>query len=218
LLLLLPLPFYAWSIAYGSVPVHVSTWWPFVAFNSRYGLQLLPMFAVAVGLLMANILLWGGARHRGKVVAVMLALIVASYASVWRAGAQCFVEAQKNWKQRSSMNSALERVLTRLPERSMYLMDLSEHVGIFEETGIPLKQVINNENHRIWVHPSDPQGLWERTLADPSRYVDYVLAFDGDQVDQHVNRAELTELIQFHSTGQAPGHLFMTKRATNQSR
>jgi hypothetical protein len=219
LLLWLPVPFYACSIAYGSVPVHVATWWPFVAFNARYGLQLLPMLSVSAGILMAGVvLLASGGRHSGKITALMMALIAASYASVWKTGAQCFLEAQKNWQVRSPMNSAIERVVTRLPDHSMYLMDLSEHVGIFEQAGIPLKQVINNENHRIWVRPSDPQGLWESALADPARYVDYVVAFDGDQVDQHVNRSGLSELIQFHSTSQAPGHLFATKKATNQSR
>ena len=51
LLLWAPLPFYAFSIAYGSVPVHVYTWWPFATFNQRYGLQLLPMLAASAGVL-----------------------------------------------------------------------------------------------------------------------------------------------------------------------
>ena len=56
-LLWIPLPFYALSIAYGSVPVHVYTWWPFATFNQRYGLQLLPMFAVSTGVLAASVFL-----------------------------------------------------------------------------------------------------------------------------------------------------------------
>jgi hypothetical protein len=51
LLLWVPQVFYALSIAYGSVPIHVHTWWPFATFNQRYGLQLLPMFAVSIGVL-----------------------------------------------------------------------------------------------------------------------------------------------------------------------
>src|SRR5208282_2716338 len=50
LLLWAPLPFYALSIAYGSVPLFVPTWWPFSQYNVRYGLQLLPAFAVFVPL------------------------------------------------------------------------------------------------------------------------------------------------------------------------
>src|SRR5271163_4307298 len=50
LLLWVPLPFYALSIAYGSVPIFVPVWWPFSQYNLRYGLQLLPAFAVFVPL------------------------------------------------------------------------------------------------------------------------------------------------------------------------
>ena len=57
LLLWVPLVFYALSIAYGSVPIHVHTWWPFATFNQRYGLQLLPMFAVSAGVLAASVFL-----------------------------------------------------------------------------------------------------------------------------------------------------------------
>ena len=67
LLLWVPLLFYAFSIAYGSVPLHVYTWWPFATFNQRYGLQLLPMFAVSAGVLAASVFLLGaGGRHKGK--------------------------------------------------------------------------------------------------------------------------------------------------------
>ena len=85
LLLWVPLLFYALSIAYGSVPIHVYTWWPFATFNQRYGLQLLPMFSVSAGVLAAFVFLLGAGRHRGKLVAVVLGLIVVSYASVWKA-------------------------------------------------------------------------------------------------------------------------------------
>ncbi len=61
-LLWLPLAFYAYSIAYGSVPIHVQTWWPFATFNQRYGLQLLPMFAVSAGVLTASVFLLGARR------------------------------------------------------------------------------------------------------------------------------------------------------------
>ena len=50
LLLWVPLPFYALSVAYGSVPIFVPQWWPFSLYNVRYGLQLLPAFAVFVPL------------------------------------------------------------------------------------------------------------------------------------------------------------------------
>src|ERR1039457_6983857 len=141
LLLWVPLVFYSFSIAYGSVPLHVYTWWPFATFNQRYGLQLLPMFAVSTGVLAASIFLLGaGGRHKGKMVAVILALVVGSYVSVWKAEPQCLAEARRNWVIRNPLNSAVQRVLARLPKNSRFLMDISEHVGVMEQAGIPLRQ------------------------------------------------------------------------------
>ena len=219
LLLWLPLVFYAFSIAYGSVPLHVYTWWPFAAFNQRYGLQLLPMFAVSTGVLTASVFLLGAAgRHGGKLVAVMLALMLVSYASVWKAEPQCLKEARRNWEIRHTLNSAVQRVVEELPRNSRFLMDISEHVGIMEQAGIPLRQVVNNENHRPWKRPSDPEGLWERALADPPRYVDFVIAFDGDAVDQGANLGNLTMLAEIHATRQPHARIYAARSAPNQPR
>jgi hypothetical protein len=213
LLLWVPLVFYALSIAYGSVPIHVHTWWPFATFNQRYGLQLLPMFAVSTGVLTASVfllreLLGTPGRHGGKLVAAMLALVVVSYASVWKAEPQCLKEARRNWEIRNPLESAVERIIGTLPGNSRFLMELGEHVGVMQQLGIPLRQVVNNENHRPWKRPSDPEGLWERALADPPRYVDFVIAFDGDAVDQHANKINLTELAEVHATGQPRARIF----------
>jgi hypothetical protein len=219
LLLWVSLVFYALSIAYGSVPLHVYTWWPFATFNQRYGLQLLPMFAVSTGVLTASVFLLGaGGRHGGKLVAAMLALVVVSYASVWKAEPQCLKEARRNWEIRNPLDSAVERVIGRLPRNSRFLMELGEHVGVMQQLGIPLRQVVNNENHRPWKRPSDPEGLWERALADPTRYVDFVIAFDGDAVDQRANKTNLTELTEIHATGQPRARIYAAHSAPNQSR
>jgi hypothetical protein len=219
LLLWVPLPFYAFSIAYGSVPLHVHTWWPFATFNQRYGLQLLPMFAVSTGVLTASVSLFGAsARHIWKPAVSVLALMVVSYVSVWRAEPQCLKEARRNWDIRHTLNSAVQRVVERLPRNSRFLMDLGEHVGVMEQAGIPLRQVVNNENHRPWKRPTDPEGLWERALADPPRYVDFVIAFDGDPVDLGANRSNLTVLAEIHATGQPHARIYATRNVTNQSR
>ncbi len=49
LLLWLPIPFYAYSVAYGSVPIFLPVWWPHSFYNTRYGLELLPAFALGLG-------------------------------------------------------------------------------------------------------------------------------------------------------------------------
>jgi len=212
-----PLPFYALSIAYGSVPLHVQTWWPFVAFNQRYGLQMLPMFAVSAGLMVGSAALVLG-RHTAKITAAIAALIALSYVSVWALGPQCFQEAQKNWDFRHNLNSAVQRAVEALPPNSVFLMDLSEHVGLMEQAGIPLRRVVNSQNHRTWKYPSDPEGLWERALADPAHNVDYVITFDGDAVDRAVNRDNLNLLMEIHVTGQPHARLYAARTSPNQSR
>ncbi|HKB99526.1 MAG TPA: hypothetical protein VKD23_12125 [Terriglobales bacterium] len=217
LLLWVPLGFYALSIAYGSVPIHVHTWWPFATFNQRYGLQLLPMFAVSIGLLTGLIcLVRASGRHGGKLAPVTFAFVVLSYASVWKVEPQCLKEARRNWEIRNTLNSAVEQVIGRLPRNSRFLMELGEHVGVMQQAAIPLRQVVNNENHRPWKRPSDPEGLWERALADPPRYADFVIAFDGDAVDQRANKINLTELTEIHATGQPRARIYAAHSAPNQ--
>ena len=46
LLLWVPLAFYVYSIAYGSVPIFIPQLWPHSYYNSRYGLELLPALAL----------------------------------------------------------------------------------------------------------------------------------------------------------------------------
>ncbi|HEX7893776.1 MAG TPA: phospholipid carrier-dependent glycosyltransferase, partial [Terriglobales bacterium] len=50
LLLWVPVPFYMLSIAYSGVPIFIPVWWPFSYYNVRYGVELLPAFAVLTAL------------------------------------------------------------------------------------------------------------------------------------------------------------------------
>ena len=90
-------------------------------------------------------------------------------------------------------------------------MYAGDHVGALERAGIPLSHTINEGNHRVWIQPTDPQGLWERALADPAKYADYVLAFEGDPVWQAVHNEHLRELVDIHVTGQAPAILYRAR-------
>src|SRR5258708_20733257 len=51
LLLLVPLPFYVQSMAYGAVPLYVPTLFPNTYYNLRYGLEMLPALAVFTSLI-----------------------------------------------------------------------------------------------------------------------------------------------------------------------
>jgi hypothetical protein len=221
LLLWVPIPFYALSIAYGSVPIFVPTWWPFSEYNVRYGLQLLPAFAVFVPLAISFLL-----RVAAKLPQVPISwrpwsapatfLVVlffgsASYAAIWRVNPICYQEADVNMRGRVALDRQLGKWLEELPPNSTLLMYLGEHVGALEQVGIPLRRTINEGNHRVWKQPLDPDGLWERALADPAAYADYAVGFEGDPVWTAAHAHHLTALVEIHTTGQPPAAIFQAR-------
>jgi hypothetical protein len=205
LLLWTPVPFYMLSIAYSGVPVYVPSWWPFSYYNVRYGLELLPAFAVFVPL--AGYYLLGLARSRPSEVIAVLATVMfvgGSYAAVWYTQPICFHEAWINSRTRIALETELATNLKKLPHDSNLLMYLGDHVGAVQHAGIPLRFVINEGNHRPWEKPTDSNGLWERALADPSRYVDYVIAADNDTVGRVAQKTQLFPMAVIHVLGQPP--------------
>jgi hypothetical protein len=213
LLLLIPLPFYMLSVAYGGVPIFTPSWWPFSYYNIRYGTQLLPALAVFVALA-AFYCISFIKQPAGKSAAALAsaALVIASYTTVWRAQPVCYREAWINSRTRLQLETSLAEQLQRLPPNSTLLMYLGEHVGALQDAGIPLKRTINEGNHRVWRQPSDPEGLWERALKDPSKFADYVVAFDGDPVSQAVAGHELQAVAIIAVNGQRKATIFQTPR------
>jgi hypothetical protein len=211
--LLVPLLFYALSVAYGGVPIFVPPWWPFTHYNVRYGLQLLPAFAAAVALVIDFVLrlvAWNWRLRLASVLGVF-ALVGVSYVSVWSAVPVSLQEAQVNMGSRNHLEAQLAGWLQKLPADSTLLMYLGDHVGAVQQAGIPFKRVINEGNHRVWMHPQDPEGLWESALTDPAKYADYVVAFEGDSVWQAVQGRHLKELVELHTTGQPRAILYRAR-------
>ena len=218
LLLWVPLPFYALSIAYGSVPIFVPAWWPFSQYNLRYGLQLLPAFALFVPLGIAYIIQSAAKLPRfqaswkrwtdAATLLTILVLVMAGYGMIWRADPICYREAAINMRGRVALDRQLAGWIKSLPPDSTLLMYLGEHVGALEQAGVPLRRVINEGNHRVWKRPADPEGLWERALADPASYADFVVGFDGDPVWAAAENHRLRALVEIHTTGQPPTAIF----------
>jgi hypothetical protein len=211
--LLVPLPFYALSVAYGGVPIFIPPWWPFSYYNVRYGLQLLPAFATAMGIVVHLALRIEGWESRLRLASVLgvFALVTASYVSICGATPVSLREAQVNMSSRNRLEEDLATWLRKLPPDSTLLMYLGDHVGAVQQAGIPLKRLINEGNHRTWKQPVDPEGLWERALADPAQYADYVVAFEGDSVWQAVQARHLQALVEIHTTGQARAVLYRAR-------
>src|SRR5579872_345183 len=224
LLLALPLVFYALSIAYGSVPIFVPTWWPFSLYNVRYGLQLLPAFVVLVPVGISFLIesasripsIEGTLKRWASPAAVLLIFLLAasSDAAIWRADPICYREADRNMRGLVALDTRIGDWIKSLPPTTTFLTFLGQHSGIFERAGIPLARTINEGNHRVWKQPSDPDGLWERALADPARYADFAIAFEGDPVWTAARDHHLKALVEIHSSGQPPGLIFETRTAS----
>jgi hypothetical protein len=208
-----PIPFYMLSIAYSGVPIFLPAWWPFSFYNVRYGLQLLPLFSVSAAVTVY--LLLGVARNKIVRTAIFSAaaiLLVASYASVWRAQSVCFREAWVNSRTRIAFETELASNLKKLRFDTTLLMYLGDHVGALQQAGIPLRRTINEGNHRPWKSPSDPEGLWEHALAKPGHYVDYVVAMDGDPVALGVQKQGLTSMSVIRTVGQPAATIYWAHR------
>ncbi|HEY7351176.1 MAG TPA: hypothetical protein VH596_00285 [Terriglobales bacterium] len=216
LLLWTPVPFYMLSVAYSGVPIFIPPWWPFSRYNARYGIEMLPAFAVFASIAAYGLMRFAASKRARLIVGIVFVLLaVGSYVQVWREGPVSFEEAVVNSRTRIALEKVLANNFEMLPPESTFLMYLGDHVGAFQRAGIPLSQVINEGNHRSWKRPTDPEGLWERALKDPAAYVNFVVAFDSDVVATKVNKSELQALVVLRVTGQPETTIYTTIRSNH---
>ena len=116
--------------------------------------------------------------------------------------------SELNSKARIALEKELAHNLRLLPEDATFLMFLGNHVGALQEAEIELRRVVHEGNHRTWKRPADPEGLWEKALANPGGHVGYVISFDGDDVDRLVNRDRLTLKWVVNTPGQATARVW----------
>ena len=188
LLLWLPLVFYALSLSYGGTPLFIPTWWPFSYYNVRYGLELLPVFAVFPVVLAMLVAEWLPSRRRQTAAwALLVALIGGSYLTAWGDVPITVREARANSRTRVALEEGLASFFSRIPKNATILMYEGSYVGALQRAGIPLKNVISEVSHPDW----------EWALLDPAQKADYIVAFQGDPVwmaaKQH--RSELREAL-----------------------
>jgi hypothetical protein len=206
LLLWLPLAFYALSIAYGSVPIYIPVWWPFSYYNVRYGLELLPVFAVFPVLALTVLRERFGAAPMKLAMALALAAIVAaSYILAYAEKPITLREAETNSRDRNSLELGLARTLIQLPPNTTLLMYEAEHAGALRLAGIPLSHVISEAEHPDW----------EWALLDPAHRADYAIACKGDPVWAAVqtHAKDFTTLITISAPWQASCTVFKPKLA-----
>ncbi len=223
LLLWLPLPFYAYSVAYGSVPIFLPVWWPYSWYNLRYGMELLPAFAIGIGFVaqfIRAIMLEYKPRHlSGRTlslwlncaVAFLLAVANLNLLQMLRERPLVYVESTKNIESRRTYENQIPRALKTLLARrpgSIVLMETSVDPELVTLTGIPLRQTINESDLEIYT----------AALADPASHAGLVLAFDGDEIDRAVKAhpAGLTVIRRFSAPGQPSATIYVSDTGSAQ--
>jgi hypothetical protein len=205
LLLWVPLPFYAWSIAYGSVPIFVPEWWPYSYYNVRYGLELLPAIAIFAALVPWSL---GQLRRRGLGAAAMAICWVIATAA-YLSSAQglgprsqqheygrhwmipiCYREAWVNSRGRLQLEHQVAQALERMPDDAKVMIYTGEYVGALQQAGVHFTRTVN-ESTRYG---------WDAALSAPWAVADFVVAIKGDPVDRAVERNPrgLTKLSIIH--------------------
>jgi hypothetical protein len=208
LFLWFPVPFYAYSVSYGSVPIFLPVWWPHSWYNTRYGMELLPAFAV--GIAFASEFAIRAAREfkpilvRYAIAALLIAVVLNEW-TVLRERPLTYVEGTKNIASRRIFEEEIPPVLRTLVARypgAPVLMETSVYPNLVAFTGIPLRQTINESD----------RGYFASALENPAKHAAVVLAFDGDQVAEAVkDHPEGLRLVRrFEAPGQKPGAVYVS--------
>ena len=207
LLLWVPLPFYVYSVAYGSVPIFIPQLYPHSFYNARYGMEMLPALAlfaaVAAERLQAR---WArGWPLAGRLLFPMcLALVILNTVGMMYQVPLVLKEGMVNARTRMAFEAALAHELEGFPRGVPILMSTSDHIGAVQQAGIPLRQVLSESDY----------DSWKATLAAPAGKAAYVIAMEGDPVSKALahNSDGLTELTVLCTTGQPCARVYRSDR------
>lgn len=203
ILLWMPLPFYIYSVAYGSVPIFIPQLYPHSYYNSRYGMEMLPALVLFGFIAMASAARWWAVSK--PAVAAVLPRIALGAAAVNSAAMMystplVLKEGIVNSTTRIAFETAIARQLESMPAGVPILMRVSDHVGAVQQAGIPLRQLLSENDHDSFV----------AALAAPATKADYVVGIAGDAVDDAVKAhpENLTELTVLCTTGQPCARIY----------
>jgi len=212
LLLWVPVPFYAYSIAFGSVPIFLPVWWPHSWYNTRYGMELLPALALGLGFASQFALASSHKLKPRSTAFVATALYSAILVNAWivvREQPLTYIEGIKNIESRRNFELEIPPVLRSLLATrpgSPVLMNTSVFPQLVSLTGIPLRQTINESDKEFY----------SVALSAPATHASIVLAFDGDEIDNAVKAHPdgLTLVRHFNAPGQPTATVYVSDTPT----
>jgi len=202
-LLWMPIPFYVYSVSYGSVPIFIPQLYPHSFYNSRYGMEMLPGLVLFAFIAIAA--LDGYVKATKPEVSKWLpragtALAVVNCAVMTLTIPLVLKEGMVNATTRQAFETSVARQIESFPAGVPILMTNGDHIGALQQAGIPLKQTINEGE---W-------SSWKAALDAPAEKADYVIAIAGDPVDKavHEHPENLTELTVLCTTGQPCARIY----------
>jgi hypothetical protein len=206
-LLWVPLPFYIYSVAYGSVPIFIPQLWPHAFYNARYGMEMLPAMSLYGALSAERIAFWLAAKTEAwariasrvwQPAAIMLCVL--NCIGMMYRTPLVLKEGIVNATTRVPFEHQLSIMLDEVPRDAPVMMSTSAHVGAVQVAGRTLKSMISE---------GDDQS-WQIALKDPAANAAYVIAMVGDPVDAAVKEHPqgLKELEVVCSLGQPCARMY----------
>jgi hypothetical protein len=241
LLLWVPLLFYVYSVAYGSVPIFIPQLWPHSYYNARYGMELLPalaLFACVTGAALGQALKrtavvaaaetrsGGPTRAQLMYVAAVVLILINPLAMIY--GATLVQRCVSLLRHRPStalanygpplvLKEALVNAATRVPFEQNLALVLEEF-----PPGAPI--LMQESDHigalqdagiplRQTLNESDYDS-WHAALQDPTGHAAYIVALEGDTVAKAVaaHPDGLQELSILCTTGQPCARIYQSER------
>lgn len=168
--------FYILSVHSSGTPVFVPDLWPHTYYNTRYGLAAIPLLALGTGAA-ASLL---PARRWTPVPVLLLAAAPWIFQSEPGRGI-CWRESQVNSEARRAWTSAAAAHLKEHYRGGGIFSNLGDSAGIFQEAGIPLREVVNECNFPHFAAASANPLLFLRE--------EWAIAREGDEVDTAITKA-----------------------------
>jgi hypothetical protein len=240
LLLWVPLAFYVYSVAYGSVPIFIPQLWPHSYYNARYGMELLPalaLFACVAGAALEQ-------RLRSSQAVGADGTASDGRRPVWRwLYPAALTLAILNALAMIYGTTVVQRVVSLVRHRPSHVMAIYDPPLVLKEaivnatTRVPFERdlalvlaefppgapiLMQESDHigalqdagiplRRTINDSDWDS-WHAALEDPAGHAAYVVAFDGDAVAKAVaaHPQGLQELSILCGTGQPCARIYQS--------
>jgi 4-amino-4-deoxy-L-arabinose transferase-like glycosyltransferase len=143
-LLALPGLFYVWSIHSSGTPIFLPTLSPFSYYNSRYGLAVLPLFALAGAALVSLV---PRPLHTPLALLAILAAVIPWFAHPQPANWVTWEESRVNSvARRDWTRQAADYLRPRYRSGSGILTGFGDLTGVYRSLGIPLRDTFTPDN------------------------------------------------------------------------